>query len=84
MALVAEEVLFEHGHAGGHARFAAGGKGVQFEVGGDEGGGEFGVGGRAGAGAPDLGGDVVEFFAVLVITLCVSTYTSNVVLSCNS
>ena len=65
VALVAEEVLLEHGHAGDDTGFAAGGEGVQFEVGGDEGGGEFGVGGGAGAGAPDLGGDVVEFFAVL-------------------
>ena len=39
---------------------------MEFEVGGDEGGGEFRVGGCAGAGAPDLGGDVVEFFAVLL------------------
>ncbi len=66
VALVAEEVLFEQCHYGDYARFAARGEGVQFEVGGDEGGGEFGVGGCAGAGAPDLGGDVVEFFAVLV------------------
>ena len=68
MALVAEEVLFEHSHAGGYARFAAGGEGVELEVGGDEGGGELGVGCCAGAGAPDLGGDVVEFLAVLPIT----------------
>lgn len=66
VALVAEEVLLEHRHDGHDAGFAAGGEGVQFEVGGDEGGGEFGVGGCAGARAPDLGGDVVEFFAVLV------------------
>ena len=65
VALVAEEVLFEHGHDGDDAGFAAGGEGVQLEVGGDEGRGEFRVGGCAGAGAPDLGGDVVEFFAVL-------------------
>jgi len=65
VALVAEEVLLEHGHAGDDAGGAAGGEGVKFEVGGDEGRGEFGVSGRAGAGTPDLGGDVVEFFAVL-------------------
>ena len=65
MALVAEEVLFEERHDGDDARRAAGGEGVELEVGGDEGGGEFGVGGCAGAGAPDLGGDVVEFLAVL-------------------
>ena len=39
---------------------------MEFEVGSDDGGGEFGVGGCAGAGAPDAGGDVVEFFAVLL------------------
>ena len=67
VALVAEEVLFEHGHGGDDARGAARGEGVQFEVGGDERCGEFGVGGGAGAGAPDSGGEVVEFFAVLEI-----------------
>ena len=65
VALVAEEVLFQHRHDRDDARFAACGKGVQFEVRGNEGGGEFGVGCCAGARAPDLGGDVVEFFAVL-------------------
>ena len=65
VSLVAEEVLFEHGHYGDHTRFAAGGEGVEFEVGGDEGGGEFGVGCSAGPCTPDLWGDVVEFFAVL-------------------
>jgi len=65
VALVAEQVLLEHGHDGGHAGFPAGGQGVQFDVGGDEGGGEFCVGGRACAGAPDLGGYVVELLAVL-------------------
>ena len=69
VALVSEQVLFEHGHDGDDARFAACAEGVQLEVGGDEGGGEFGVGGCAGAGAPDLGGDVVEFFAVLYTIL---------------
>lgn len=38
---------------------------MELEVGGDERGGEFGVCGCAGAGAPDSGGEVVEFFAVL-------------------
>jgi hypothetical protein len=60
-------MLFEQGHDGGDAGFAACAEGVQFDVGGDEGGGEFGVGCCAGAGAPDLRGDVVEFFAVLQI-----------------
>ena len=59
VALVAEEVLFEHGHGGGDAGGPACGEGMEFEVGGDEGGGEFGVGGGAGAGAPDSGGEVV-------------------------
>ena len=39
---------------------------MQLELGGDEGGGELGVGGCAGASAPDLGGDEVKLFAVLV------------------
>lgn len=65
MALVAEEMLLQHRHAGYDAGCAASGEGVEFEVGRDDGGGEFGVGGCAGAGAPDAGGDVVEFFAIL-------------------
>jgi hypothetical protein len=65
VALVAEEVLFEHCHDGYDARWAAGGEGVEFEAGGDERGGKFGVSGCAGAGAEDGRGDVVEFFAVL-------------------
>lgn len=65
VALVAEEVLFQECHHGHHTRLAAGAERVQFEVGGDERGGEFGVGCSAGAGAPDRGGDVVQFFAVL-------------------
>jgi hypothetical protein len=59
VALVAEQMLFEHGHAGYNAGLAAGGQGVQLEVGGDDGGGEFGVGGGSSSGTPDLGGDVV-------------------------
>ena len=65
VTLVSEQVLFEHCHDGDDARFAACGEGVQFEIRGHEGGGELGVSGCARAGAPDLGGDVVEFFAVL-------------------
>lgn len=64
--LVAEEVLLEHGHDGYHAGLAAGGEGMELELGGDEGGGELGVGGGTGTGAPDVGGDVMELFAVLV------------------
>jgi hypothetical protein len=67
VALVPEEVLFEHCHDSDDARGAAGGERVEFEVRGDERGGEFSIGGGAGAGAPDGGGDVVEFFAVLKI-----------------
>ena len=59
MALVLEEVLLQHRHAGDDTGFAACGKGVELEVGGDNGGGEFGVCRCAGAGAPYLGGDVV-------------------------
>jgi hypothetical protein len=66
MALVTEEVLFQHGHDGDDAWRPAGGQGVEFEVRGDEGSGEFGVGGCAGAGAEDRRGDVVELFAVLM------------------
>lgn len=65
MSLVAEQVLFEHGHASDDARGAACGEGVQFEIGADEGGGEFGVCCCSSAGAPDFRGDVVKFFAVL-------------------
>ena len=59
VALVAEEVLFQHGHAGDDSWLAAGRESVQFEVGGDDGGCEFGVSGCAGAGAPYLWGDVM-------------------------
>jgi hypothetical protein len=58
-------VLLEHRHAGDDARLAAGGQGVQLEVGGDERRGELGVGGGAGVGAPDIGGYVVQLLAVL-------------------
>ena len=65
VALVPEEVLLEHGHAGHDAGLAAGREGVQLDVRSDQGGCEFGVCGCAGARAPDLGRDVVEFLAVL-------------------
>lgn len=64
--LVAEEVLLEKCHAGYDARLAACGQRVQLELRGDQGRGEFRVGGGAGTGAPDVGGDEVELFAVLV------------------
>ena len=74
VALVPEQVLLEHRHHGDDARLAACGEGVQFKVGGDEGGGEFGVGGCAGAGTPYLGGDVVEFFTVLGAVVLVAVW----------
>jgi hypothetical protein len=66
IALVAEEVLFQHGHDSDDAWGPAGGQGVEFEVRGDESSGEFGVSGCAGAGAEDRRGDVMELFAVLM------------------
>ena len=65
VALVPEQVLLKHGHAGDDTRFAAGGEGVQFEVRGDDGRGELGVCGGTGTGAPNVGGYVVKFLAVL-------------------
>jgi hypothetical protein len=65
VALVAEQMLLQHGHAGDDAGLAAGGEGVQFEVGGDDGSGKLGVGGGTGTSAPNLRGDVVELLAVL-------------------
>lgn len=67
VALVPEQVLFQHRHDGGDAGFAARRQAVQLDVGGDEGGCEFGVCGCAGACAPDLRGDVMELFAVLMM-----------------
>jgi len=65
VTLVTEQVLLQHGHAGDDAGLAASGEGVQFEVGGDDGGGELGVCGGTGTGTPNVRGDVVEFLAVL-------------------
>jgi hypothetical protein len=65
VSLVAEEMLLEHGHTGDDSGFAAGGKRVQFEFGGDESGRKFGVCGGTGSSTPDLGGDVMELLAVL-------------------
>jgi hypothetical protein len=58
-------MLFEHGHDGDDARFAASGEGVEFEVGGHERSGELSVGRGTGTGTPDLRGDVMELLAVL-------------------
>jgi hypothetical protein len=44
---------------------------MEFEVGGDDGGGEFGISSCSSAGAPYLRGNVMEFLAVLAM-LCVS------------
>jgi hypothetical protein len=66
VALVAEEVLLEEGHARHHARLAACREGVEFQLRRDERRGELGVCGGSGSRAPDLGGDVVQLFAVLV------------------
>ena len=66
VALVAEQVLLEHGHAGDDARLAARRQRVQLQLRRDERRRELGVGGGAGAGAPNLRRDVVQFLAVLV------------------
>lgn len=66
VSLVAEEVLFQHCHAGDDAGRPAGREGVQFEVGGDQCGGKLGISGGTSAGAPDRRGDVMEFFTVLI------------------
>lgn len=66
VALVLEEVLLEEGHGGDDAGLAAGGQGVELQLGRDEGRGELRVRGGAGARAPDLGGDEVKLLAVLV------------------
>lgn len=66
VALVLEEVLLEHGHAGDDAGLAARGEGVELEVGGYDRRGELGVGGGTGSCTPNLRGDVVQLFAVLV------------------
>jgi hypothetical protein len=42
---------------------------MQFEVGGDDGGGELRIGGCSRAGAPDLGRNVVQLLAILHISL---------------
>ena len=67
VALIAEEVLFQHCHDGHDARRPTRGECVEFEVRGDEGRGEFRIGSGAGTGTPDGRGDVMEFFAVLDI-----------------
>lgn len=66
VALVAKEVLLEHGHAGDDAWLTAGRERVQFELRRDERRRELGVGGRAGAGAPNLRRNVVQLLTILV------------------
>lgn len=65
VTLIPEKMLFEHSHACYDTRLASGREGMEFEVGGDDGGGEFRVGCCSGAGAPYLGSNVVEFLAIL-------------------
>jgi hypothetical protein len=65
VALIAEEVLLEHSHAGHHAGLAARREGVQLELRRDKRGGELGVGGRPSTCAPDLGSDIMQLFAIL-------------------
>lgn len=67
VSLVPEEVLLQHRHAGDYSRRPACGERVQFDVGADQRRGEFGIGCCAGASAPDLRGNVVDFFAVLFV-----------------
>jgi hypothetical protein len=62
-------MLFEHGHDGDNAWLAAGGEGVEFEVGGHEGGGEFSVCCGTGTSTPNLRRDIVELLAVLYMVL---------------
>jgi len=57
--------LFEHSHDSYNTRLPAGGEGMKFEVGGDEGSSKFCIGCSAGTGAEDGRRDVVKFFAVL-------------------
>lgn len=66
VALVAEKMLLEEGHASDDAGLAAGGKGVQLQLRGNEGSRELGVGSGAGASTPYLGSNVVQLLAVLV------------------
>jgi hypothetical protein len=66
VALVAEQVLLEHGHAGDDAGLAARRERVQLQLRRDERRCEFRVGRRPGARAPDLRRDVMELLAVLV------------------
>ena len=76
MALIAEKVLLKHRHAGHDARLTACGEGVEFEIRGDDGGCEFGVGGCTRSCTPDVGGDVMEFFAILKYGLVSETGSS--------
>lgn len=65
VALVAEQVLLQHRHAGDDAGLATRREGVQLEVGRDDGRGELGVSGGTSTSAPDLRGNEVQLLAVL-------------------
>jgi len=65
VALIAEQMLFQHGHDSNDARFAVGAESMQLHIGRDDGGGELGICGSTRTCTPDLGGDVVKFFAIL-------------------
>lgn len=65
VALVSEEVLLQHGHAGDDAGGPPRREGVELDVRADQGGGELCVCSCTCTSAPDLRGDVVEFLAVL-------------------
>jgi hypothetical protein len=65
MALIPEEVLFQHCHACCNAGFSACRKSMQFEVGGCNGSSEFGISSSTSTGTPDVGCNVVQLLAIL-------------------
>jgi len=65
VSLIAEEMLFEHGHAGHNSGFATSGEGVKLEFGGNESSCEFGICSGSSSGTPDLRGDIMKLLAVL-------------------
>jgi len=73
MALVPEEMLLQQCHAGYNARLATRRQGVQLKIRRNEGGGKLCVCGSAGACAPNLGSNVVQLLAVLLLTISINT-----------